>query len=659
MAGDPILVVRVAANMDAFRQNLKEGIAQIETTKREMTAISNAFDGSKIINQSGAVMAQIQAMGGVSKLTATEQARANAILDAALEKYAALGKEAPPGMAALAQQTKAVGDATTAASAPAQQLQGIYKQFDGVLQSLGVNIGPYVKGLEDITGASGQTAAGLGMIATAGLAIGAGYTGWKVGRAIADFFDLDEEIANATATLMGYGNVAEEVAGAKQDTINRAIANGAKETITYTEAILFNERALAQNTDQMGNFSDRLAMAEKVVQSLTRATLDEIDAAYELGASQEDVAKKFKISSDAARVAKDTLEKFADQKKAFAQIEKQLRDEAIKDEERAIKAAEQNAKKFADLEKENTALVVAMSGTRRDARLADIDAWFEKEVASLKKLDPQYGEFYDKLARQRDLKKQQETADYDFLASHSKSTLDQEAAYQQATLEAMIARVGEFSTAQIQQQKAVRDAAIEAARNWRDHFIDSADAVQEKAAETSRFVIQQLQAMSFSHDIQPLTKTQEDRLKNDAFSFEGKGTDAPIWKKLAELEQWEGTYRPKSADDYQFMIEQLALLAQLRMWSQGKDRPQFADGVRNFSGGEAIVGERGPEIVRLPRGSDVIPNHALGGNSVHIAAGAIVIQGPVVGGIDQLAEKLTASIMKKMRGQGFREPVGA
>lgn len=41
--------------------------------------------------------------------------------------------------------------------------------------------------------------------------------------------------------------------------------------------------------------------------------------------------------------------------------------------------------------------------------------------------------------------------------------------------------------------------------------------------------------------------------------------------------------------------------------------PGFAGGVSNFGGGLAIVGERGPELVNLPGGSDVIPNNALGG----------------------------------------------
>lgn len=36
--------------------------------------------------------------------------------------------------------------------------------------------------------------------------------------------------------------------------------------------------------------------------------------------------------------------------------------------------------------------------------------------------------------------------------------------------------------------------------------------------------------------------------------------------------------------------------------------PEFATGVRDFAGGFAIVGERGPELVNLPRGSDVYRN---------------------------------------------------
>ena len=42
--------------------------------------------------------------------------------------------------------------------------------------------------------------------------------------------------------------------------------------------------------------------------------------------------------------------------------------------------------------------------------------------------------------------------------------------------------------------------------------------------------------------------------------------------------------------------------------------PKFAKGTNFAPGGLSLVGERGPELVNLPRGSQVIPNHKLGGS---------------------------------------------
>jgi len=50
----------------------------------------------------------------------------------------------------------------------------------------------------------------------------------------------------------------------------------------------------------------------------------------------------------------------------------------------------------------------------------------------------------------------------------------------------------------------------------------------------------------------------------------------------------------------------------------GDTTPRFATGVENFHGGWALVGERGPELVNLPRGSDVIPNARLGGVTINV-----------------------------------------
>lgn len=48
--------------------------------------------------------------------------------------------------------------------------------------------------------------------------------------------------------------------------------------------------------------------------------------------------------------------------------------------------------------------------------------------------------------------------------------------------------------------------------------------------------------------------------------------------------------------------------------------PRFATGVRNFRGGFAVVGEEGPELVRLPRGADVLPSTGTAGAFVSSAS---------------------------------------
>ena len=59
--------------------------------------------------------------------------------------------------------------------------------------------------------------------------------------------------------------------------------------------------------------------------------------------------------------------------------------------------------------------------------------------------------------------------------------------------------------------------------------------------------------------------------------------------------------------------------------------PGFATGVRNFTGGAAIVGERGPELVTLPRGSNVFTNdqtERMVGGTTNNFYGTIQIQTP-------------------------------
>lgn len=98
--------------------------------------------------------------------------------------------------------------------------------------------------------------------------------------------------------------------------------------------------------------------------------------------------------------------------------------------------------------------------------------------------------------------------------------------------------------------------------------------------------------------------------------------------------------------------------------------PGFASGVTNFSGGLAVVGENGPELVNLPRGSDVIPTGKVGammsggrpltGGSPGGGGGGtnvyLTVQGSVYGpgGVTALADQIHEALLRKQA----RSPLG-
>lgn len=83
--------------------------------------------------------------------------------------------------------------------------------------------------------------------------------------------------------------------------------------------------------------------------------------------------------------------------------------------------------------------------------------------------------------------------------------------------------------------------------------------------------------------------------------------------------------------------------------------PGFASGVTNFRGGLAVVGENGPELVRLPRGSDVIPN----GGSLATPGGTVInisvergLGGPAADA--ELGELIGRKLERLLASQGYR-----
>jgi hypothetical protein len=108
---------------------------------------------------------------------------------------------------------------------------------DKTLGVLGIRIGPQIQALRELGSAAGKTASEIGLIGTAGLTVASAVGGWQIGRMIADFTGLDEIIGNTAASLLGFGDVAAQRAGAGMDVLNRAAQIAGRTVSNFDEAM--------------------------------------------------------------------------------------------------------------------------------------------------------------------------------------------------------------------------------------------------------------------------------------------------------------------------------------------------------------------------------------------------------------------------------------
>ena len=408
MAGqNPSMVIRVAATIAELKANLAEGKSQIETTTGAMQKLAASFSGDKLIQAAHNVTAAVQEIGGISKLTESEMARVNATLEKALAKYQALGKEAPASMTQLAAMTQKVDTGlqqmTTAAGSTTTAFGVLHtglNQADRTLTSLGVNIGPQVQALNELSAASGKTVTQLGLIGTAGLALGAGVAGWKLGRMIADFFDLDQKIGDATAKLLGFGDVAGETAAYKADILAKASQEAGRQITSMadaerilTEASKAHQESLMSSESLMERYRASLGNAGKDASKLTDAQRALIVEATKYGESVGEISKALHLNERAVQAVVDAEQKHIEKMKqaaeeaekaaklqeqrdtAYRQFKNQLGEQEIKDEEA-------RQKRIADLDRDYDKLMSDSRNAEGLARMkADEDRMKAEEAA--------------------------------------------------------------------------------------------------------------------------------------------------------------------------------------------------------------------------------------------------------------------------------------
>ncbi|MBK9497046.1 MAG: hypothetical protein IPO08_21545 [Xanthomonadales bacterium] len=124
------------ATFVADTSNLERALSEVEVKlggveqesdklRKSLQKVTSEFDGSKITTQAQTMAAAIAKIDGVSKLTATEQRKVNALVTEAMAKYEALGVKAPAAVSRLSAELQEAAAKTRTLGTATQQTTGL------------------------------------------------------------------------------------------------------------------------------------------------------------------------------------------------------------------------------------------------------------------------------------------------------------------------------------------------------------------------------------------------------------------------------------------------------------------------------------------------------------------------------------------------------
>jgi hypothetical protein len=181
-----ILRALLTADASSFQKTMKssadaatgfgKSMAGVGTTAQkvtpQLTRLEKSFQGDKLLYTANNLTRAITNIGGASKLTAAEQEKVNRQLTTAIEKYRALGQQAPKAMLELEKATRRTAESTGGLTTKMVAFGSAIGTFVGALAydavkrlaggladlaSRGVALAPVVTAFEQLTAAAGQS----------------------------------------------------------------------------------------------------------------------------------------------------------------------------------------------------------------------------------------------------------------------------------------------------------------------------------------------------------------------------------------------------------------------------------------------------------------------------------------------------------------------
>jgi len=506
--------------------------------------------------------------------------------------------------------------------------------------------------------------ASITAIGTAAAVAAAGFAGWKIGTAIADtklFGDAQMSVGEsftfgvlkmqqwtgflkASDADIENSILAQRNLGTNVDATGKAFDIASLAIKGYEECVGGTLTPTETARNMTAEWNGEMLKLQDTVNNLTAEQREAIRTGIEMEKSTGDIAAGLGISEAAVKAYAGGLQEA--NKKVDEFIEKQR------------KSAEETAK----LNNEIAAAAIQQTGTDLDARIAAVDQWFADEVAKIEGVGAAYDAHYAALEVRREQKKQKEKADMTEMNALSQEAAQQEAETERAKYEKMLTSGLHFSREVLDAQldkvrkleAAARDyghawtgaqegatQAASAANDFFDQMYDSVEKTLERMGKLKKAITE-----TFSMDIQDLSKKDITAIqtKYDLHgALVGGDPDVALRKRLAQLQDLEGTYAPKSATDYTNMISDQAQLQQLERYFANKPE-----------GGLATS----PEAV-APRTTSVAPytssavTHSVSGSGSGVSIGGIgggvVMNNYINGTGEQVARVVQDQIMGNLR----------
>lgn len=227
-----------------------------------------------------------------------------------------------------------------------------------------------------------ESVGSLGALLTAGAVFGAAMVGWKIGRAAAEFFDLDKKIGDLTAKLLGIGDVAGQEAAAGLDVLAKASKTMGFEIKDMDLAMAINAET-AKGWKTGTQLSAEATARWQVELDKIKKDLPGLDAELKAGnLTQKELAANYKVSEEAIKLFSHQVRDATKAEKEHAEVvheanERKLRD--LKTEMDANKAALEIREKaqFEEVKlfNELNELRVTQGGTANEIAIAQIDKW--------------------------------------------------------------------------------------------------------------------------------------------------------------------------------------------------------------------------------------------------------------------------------------------